>query len=273
MQVRKEELEILFNYISSELGEPLSHAKFFDISDAINNAFSPEEAPEIKQSYLYNMYSKVSKAVEGTMLKVGEAYLDKIARSMGERSFATWRVKHCSHINLSPSAHESPISLNRKLLACQGNWISYARSNMNNGRVLCAPVKVFQKGAKMWIELQGETRLYQGEMRLKEGNLFMYLDGEGDKELSIILRIGSRLTPKVMKGVFCAISAGGDPISGREVWVKVEDALPKWKALSLESCKENPELLHPKLIKYFANYHENMIKVGKSTNCDWDDFD
>jgi len=267
MKFNIDKIKMLMKEVSDKANLPLNYSSFGPLSELINNT-NPRVGIWVSKRYLYeNVYKQCKKVEEegGDKVNLNQTYVDRICQYIGYKSFSDW-----DHQGSNKQPNYLP--LDARLLACAGYWISYVRSNVNNGDILCAPVRIFQQANEMRVEMRGSRRTFYGALRLKGFNLFALIDTGNDKELHLIFWIGLCLEPQVLKGVFSGISSAGHPIVGREVLVKVEQEELKWQKLNLNK-EEDRKQLPPKLVTFFEKHEENSIKIDPlPTNCNWDDF-
>lgn len=94
--------------------------------------------------------------------------------------------------------------------------------------------------------------------------MFCHLDSDRNKKMLIILKGNVNKHSQVLQGVFSGISSTGDPIAGRELFIR-EHVLPlkdmKWQALALDDVS-----LDPRIRKYFENPKDNCIKIDNQAD-------
>jgi|GEM_PF-1506392 len=198
-------------------------------------------------------------------------YVNLIARYCGYDTYLAWQKEWEKRHREVASINESV--LDQCLLGCQGFWVSYAWSNKNNGDILCAPVEVFKDKGKVLCRLEGNNHVFEGALTLEKANLFVTLKSKKVKQMHIVFWIGYHFRPSVLIGVFSGVASGGNPICGREVWVRVEEKMDKQRVINLSECVDKRDLLPEQIVKFFRTHNENTIKITPlPTNCDWDDF-
>lgn len=215
----------------------------------------------VTHRYLYDTYKRTSIEIEEGK-NTTRTYLDKmdlIAITLGYGDFSSY-IKTFTTID--------PI-----LESCIGNWWSLVRAN-SGSYILKAPIRIFKSddGLSITVEMKGGRQLFTGTAVLKMNNMFCALEGEKDKKLFVVMKLGGEGTPEMIQGTFAGISSAGDPIAGREIFLR-ENQLSfdemAWQRLSIE-IKNG---LDKRINAYYKMYEMNCIKITNVSSFSLSDID
>lgn len=214
----------------------------------------------VSNFYLSDIYRRVCGQLNDgeTSVKAQQNKMDAIAKVLGYENF----LKYAKAI----SEPVSPL-----LIGCIGNWWSLVRAN-NGAYILKAPVRISLTDQRtIAIELKGGRKQFTGTVSLRSGNIFCELDTGEDKKLFIVMKVGTRSHPRLLQGTFAGISTGGDPIAGRELFLR-EEEIPfeemYWNKLGLSLNN-----LDERINNYFSTYHNNCIKINNVSTFSMTDLD
>jgi hypothetical protein len=156
---------------------------------------------------------------------------------------------------------------------CAGVWYSYVRCNSGNLDVYASPVHIYQHTKQIFVEMQGFSRKFKGELKMEGNCLYCLLESGQGKNFHLVLKIGVAKKPNVLQGVFSGLSSGGDPIAGREVWVRQYERFENLKHKKLKIS----ELIHSKneeekmIGEYFSDKEKNILKAGQASTFELSD--
>lgn len=263
--MKTEHLLKLLELLARKEGQSLDHYGFGKMSDALCKFYVEETGLSldneiITQRYLYDLYRKSVKKMKKGELNSSPriVFVDTISKYLDYPSYQHFEASQTKNIS-------------KELESCIGNWWSYVRANSGE-YIFKAPVRIAQdSGNSITIELRSSERVFSGIIEEVGGCLTSTLISDQKKALSIILKLGNSTHIKLLKGVFSGISSGGDPIAGREVFLR-EENLP-FKKMVWEKLAINSEEIDSRISGYFQSYEKNCIKVSGVSSFDWDDLD
>jgi hypothetical protein len=151
---------------------------------------------------------------------------------------------------------------------CTGTWYSYVRCNSGNPDVLRSPVSISETGKDIQITLKGPLRKFNGKLTWEAGCIYSLLESNSGKKLQLIFRASGINKPNVLQGVFAGVSAGGEPIAGRELLVRQDvsfDELTNEK-VSIDYLMSSSDQLLQRIGNYFSDKHTTILKAGSSFN-------
>ena len=206
-------------------------------------------------NYLYmKVHQQIQNKSEKAMIGLNQSRLAQIAAYLGFKSFREFEA--------SLTGEVSP-----QLTSLLGSYYCYVRANLlNESLVFRSPVRIFKKENKIWWELKGPSITYNGEVVLRHYCLFILMTSKEGKSFHHVYKIGNRSEPRVLQGVFSGVSTAFDPIGGRTVLVKQENAfgaLTNHKA-STSAMKKSKRLEDKVLALYFKEYYNNNVAPNKS---------
>jgi hypothetical protein len=264
MECRVEDLKKLLDKIQEVTRMKVSRTNYLDVHQYLNKKHKELFGTNLPfgNEYIYrSIRVRVNTAkLEDATFEVIEKNLDAISKVCGYETFLDFI--------LSTQKTIAPV-----LAACAGTWYSYVRCNSGKEYILRAPVLIYEEKKIMYMKLQGPNRIYTGELSAEGDSLFCLLKSDQVKRIHMVLKTGLVLSPKVLQGVFTGLSAGGDPIAGREILIKQENAfkdlrpdriqLRKW----LDSASEEEHAV----AEYFSRDENTIVKAGQSSSFDLDD--
>lgn len=256
MEVEVRHLEMLLNQLKEKTNQPLD-TKGFRIM---------EDLTGVKQKYLYeSIYLRVqdSKKQKIMSVKLQETKLDPLAKFLGFKNF-----------NVFVGEVESP--QDPVLTALVGNYYSYVRRNDDKDMIIRSPVRIDQVEGKFWYILGGPTWTYKGKLTLRNGALFVLMEAEGEKHGKIIhhvYKIGARLKPDALQGIFSGVSTNFDPIGGRTVLLRINDAFENLtgKEFKIADLMKSKDLSDKKIAAYLKDYARNNLKLNRVVTFEVDD--
>jgi hypothetical protein len=253
-------IKLLFEKLAAAIDghQSLDSRGFHKMSDYIGKKTGNHS---IDNRYLYETYTRLNKNIkEGKKeVKIYVEKLDIISKALGYERFL-----HFTETILSP--------VDKQLAGCIGTWWSIVRAN-NGQYILKAPVKLSMKKDQsgILIELQGGQRVFNGTVTLRAGNIFCELDTGIDKKLYIVMKVGTSAHPRLLQGTFSGISTAGDPIAGRELFLREEKLKfeeMKWSKLDVDNNTLDSRINH-----YFSDYEKNCIKINNVSTFSMTDLD
>jgi hypothetical protein len=151
------------------------------------------------------------------------------------------------------------------LLSLVGNYYSYVRRNDEQGYILRSPVRIYESRAKILFELKGPMRLYQGEIKLRQGCLFILMEEEAGKQIHHVYKIGTRPKPQVLQGIFSGVSTNFDPIGGRTVLVQSDNSFDKLqhKEGSVKEFSKSDQPAEKSISNYLKDYSSNNLRINR----------
>jgi hypothetical protein len=241
-------VKLLIEEITKQAGAQRNHQGFERVSEFIEDHTKPKEIKKgithkelVSQKYLYETYKLVNKAIAENKpdVRTSKVKMDAIAEALGYETFVAFE-----NLMIKP--------FDPMLEQCEGNWWSIVRANAGDF-ILKAPIRIYKSAIenKMMMEMKGGAHSYIGSIQLRAGNLFCDLSSKEDKIFYMIMKIGTNTHVRLLQGTFAGISSSGDPIAGRELFLKEEDKELKfdqmhWERLPLNTMK----------------YQGNCLKVG-----------
>lgn len=252
----------LLNAIAEETNHTLAHADIDLIYDDIKD--KDPVLLSMSGDYIYRkLYLRVRDATpkHNTSIRLNKSYIEALAHTLRYKSYQDFlSEKH-------PDKKDA-------LVKCIGNWYSYVRCNSGKPDVLVSPVRIYAEGKKICMELKGPERSFRGTVKLNGNCLYCFLESDQSKNLHIVLKTGLAIRPEVLQGVFSGISSGGDPIAGREVFIRQEKDFsllkPRKFRITDTTGKKNEEQA---VADYFSKKEKNILKGGVASSFILDDLD
>ncbi len=246
MATNPEFVKQLIEELADKTNESLDNRGFEVMSDYIEDKVKTD----ISKRYLSEAYLSVCQNIKKGVkeVRVYNHKMDSISKAIGYKSFKAFI-----------QARFKP--LDPSLIGCLGQWWSIVRAN-NGAYLLKAPVRIFMNDSKteILIELQGGQRSFKGKVILRAGNIFCELDTGKDKKLYIVMKVGTSEKPLLLQGTFAGISSAGDPIAGRELFVRENNVA--FEKMKWEKLPVGKNTLDERINKYFATYEGNCLKIG-----------
>ena len=255
MEVEIRHLDILMDKLFEKTDLPVHVKAFRAMAEKING--------EISQKYLYeSIHLKKDKARKKKIkaVKLHDGKLDELAAFLGFRNFR----KFIESI-------DKP--LDPILIACTGTYYSYVRRNDDKAKIIRSPVVIKEENGKFWFELQGPIWKYKGELKLRNGCLFVLMEAEnGEKMIHHVYKIGTRLKPNVLQGIFSGVSTSFDPIGGRTVLLRTDTKGTNKEATATEFLKSDiPE--EKKIAKFLWEFSQNNLRINRTVTFQIDDLE
>lgn len=243
MNVKTVELKSIFEMLSEKVGEPLDHKGFKEIATAIGNPMT--------QKFLYEKWKSIRESKESELTIRG----DKLNSLLSYLEFGNLQ-EFRTYFN-------KPIP--EILKSCKGVWMNYVRQNSKHGILYASPVAIFEEKREMKFVLKGPTYEYNGGVTLKNGCLFCQFQG-GDKQFHHVYKIGNRVSPKVLQGIFSGVSTSDDPIGGRTVLVKTSVPYDQIKneQLFVKDLIASEDQNNHAIGTYFNEYEKNNLHINRS---------
>jgi hypothetical protein len=246
MAVNPEFVKRLIEELAEITNESLDNRGF----EVMSNYIEEKADILITKRYLYETYSSVYQSSKDGVkeVRVFADKMDTISKVLGYKNFNGFM-----QIALKP--------IDPLLKGCIGKWWSIVRAN-NGAYLLKAPVKIFlnENQTEILIELQGGQRSFSGNVSLRAGNIFCELDTGKDKKLYVVMKVGTSEHPLLLQGTFAGISSAGDPIAGRELFVREEKL--SFEEMKWEKLPVGENNLDVRINDYFGKYEGNCLKIG-----------
>ncbi len=156
---------------------------------------------------------------------------------------------------------------------CAGTWYSYVRCNSGNPDVLRSPVRIFETGKDVQIELKGPVRKFTGTLTWETNCLYSLLESSSGKKLQLVFRSSEINKPNMLQGVFAGVSAAAEPIAGRELLIRQDvpfDELTNAK-IPVDDLLESKDIAMRRIGNYFSEAASTILKAGPSVNFTTDD--
>lgn len=255
MDVRPVYVDRLLEELKAKTKEDFSFKGFQAMAEQIDG--------NIEGKYLYeNLHRRNEQAKKQGLAEIGlsHAKLNILMKFLGYHSFREF----CEEV-------DSPIP--ETLRSCVGNYYCYVRRNAEDTVILRSPVRMTESGGKVMWELSGPGVVYRGEMQWDNGCLFVLMRAENGKEFHHVYKIGKRMKPDVLQGVFSGVSTGFDPIGGRVVLIRqeVEWDFLKHAELRLLDLTRSNSPQEKNLLNYFSTYEKNNLAINKVMTYTLDD--
>ncbi|MEM7370670.1 MAG: hypothetical protein AAF587_18805 [Bacteroidota bacterium] len=249
-----------------EMSLPLTLAKCGDLSEAVE-AQVPGK-PEITQRYLYEyLFHRLDRAEKQEISTYGlnVNYVEKLVRCLGFQGVEDWM--HRKRI-------VSPGSTSDQLASMLGIYECYVRCNSGREDVIKSPLKIYELANSIQVELRGAVRVFNGTPVISQGCMFVTLDSHTDKQFHWVCKIGNSRTPDVIQYIYSGVSAGGDPIGGKGVIVRVKeipyDACTN-ERLPLDQLASSSYELDQSIFAYFTSQAPTVFKIEKVSTFDQHD--
>lgn len=269
MQFQVKNLLDFLKEVTQKAGKTLDFTGLRDLAGDINTAIIEGrlEGLVFGERYIYeNIYRQAKNAKKEEYIKLSRSHVDTIARYAGYKDFKGFENKDKTQITITEKD---------KLKLCEGVWKSYVRTNSGRSELLIAPLHIFEEKGLMIIEMKGERNvIYRSQLSLRGGCLRCLLDAEDkdDRQVYMVLNLGAAQEFTVLMGVFAAMSSGGLPIAGREVWIR-EEAEIRFEDLNHQKLNMEKESnqVHENILYYFKEREKNCWKGTLPSSFDiWD---
>jgi len=259
MECNPADIMRLLKEVADKTGHKLLNAQFPEMYGKMK-----KQLHEIlfAEDYMYKkMFLRARKNLEtNTALKLKDEYLEKIAEYLGYKSYDRF---------LEMGRHQFPVALEN----CRGTWYSYVRCNSGNPEIFVSPVFIYPETKQLLVKMKGFTRIFEGELKMIGSCLNCLLESDQEKNIHLVLKIGLAKKPNVLQGVFSGLSSGGDPIAGREVWVRSDEGFDEMKNKKmkiselLNSRNEDEKIIG----EYFSDRQQNILKGGQASTFEIND--
>ncbi len=261
MKCKSADIISLLDAMAAEAGYKLLNANYPLIHEKMKEwrgkkSFFAEE-------YLYKKVLLRARNAEdkgGGILILKDEYVEIIAEYAGFESYSDFLQQKVRTI--------SPMLEN-----CEGKWYSYVRCNSGDMFVLISPVQIYQQKKQMCVEMKGPSRTFKGELRIEGSCIHTLVESGEGKSIHIVLKIGISKHPRVLQGIFSGMSSGGDPIAGRELFVRqpigIDSLEPK--KIKISSLLNSPDEEERMIGIYFSDMPGNILKGGPASTFELSD--
>lgn len=213
------------------------------------------------ENYLYKkIYLKLQGLKGQEEVGVSRSHMEIIAKYLG-------------HNNFRELVEELESAIGDQLASLVGSYYCYVRANLEEGVVLRSPVRIYIRKSAALFELKGPSMSYSGEAMVEKGCLFITMRSKEGKVFHHIYKLGERIDPKVLQGTFVGVTTAFDPIGGRTILVRQEEAFGALsnKRINTASLKKSKHQEEKILGLYFDKYHNNNVATKKSATFGFDD--
>lgn len=246
-KVRVEILHKVLQAISKKTGLVPSMKNLNTISERIHG---------VGDSYLYKkIQSQISKRKKNEYIGLRTDQLDCVAHFLGYDDF--------NSLTSILQRKEDP-----QLTSLTGSYYSYVRRNAKDVTVFRSPVRIWkEKDRRVCFELKGPSQVFTGEVQKRHGCLFVLMEAKGGKTFYHVYKIGERIAPAVLQGIFAGVSTAFDPIGGRVVLVRTEEPYASLanKSLGLGELKKSRLPGEKELSVYFRDYLNNNVAPNRAS--------
>ena len=254
MKIKVRHLHRLLLQLSERTKEPLDRAGLRNMALEIGG---------ISEDYLYKkIFYEIRDLDDNVELSLRDAQLNSIAQFLGHKNMMALLA-----------GFDSPVDDQMQSLI--GNYYIYVRQNSTRGMIFQSPVEIRQLDGKFILRLKGPSWTYEGELRIRHGCLFVLLESPENKSFYHIYKIGTRRDPKVIQGIFSGVSTAFDPIGGRAVLIKRNEAFSAMKnqAFTIDEMRDSPLHDGKILAGYFKDYIKNNLSINKVVTFGIDDLE
>lgn len=211
-----------------------------------------------REDYLFKQVLNAARNKERkgeATISLNEYYIDFIIGILEYENLADFEARY------GKPAHHS-------LGACAGAWYSYVRCNSGSPDVLRSPVYIKESGKEVSIELRGPVRIFTGVLAWEAGCIYSLLESRGGKKLQLVFRSSEINKPNLLQGVFAGVSAGAEPIAGRELLVRADETQePLTNAkMKIDEMIASEDDAVRRIGHYFSEEQYCILKAGKSVN-------
>jgi hypothetical protein len=244
MKIKVSHLDRLLFLLSEKTKESLDRAGLRNMASQIKG---------ISEDYLYKkIFFVIRNLKKDDTISLRDAQLNSVARVLGFKNFRAFLL-----------AAEMPV--NEQLRTLTGNYLAYVRQNSTQALIFQSPVEIKESAGKFIMSLKGPSWIYEGELEVKHGCLFILLAAPEKKSFYHIYKVGTIRNPKVIQGIFSGVSTAFDPIGGRVVLLKSDEnpANLRNKALPINELRKSRNPEHKKLAVYFKEYTKNNLSINK----------
>lgn len=217
-----------------------------------------EEIGGLSENYLYSkIFLVIKRKKPDDIIRFHDTPIKNILRFLGFENFGAF-IQYI----------ENPVP--KQLQQYTGNYYSYVRRSLDVGTVFRSPVRIYEQKGNVWAELRGARLTYTGEVKFREGCLFVPLISSSGKAFYHIYKVGNSVAPQVLQGTFSGVSNAFDPIAGRAVLVKTKNDFDKLEnaELKIEDMMESSSIEERCLADYFREYSENNLAIKRTYTFD-----
>ena len=245
--------------VVGQLIEAIARATHEDLTFKGFQAMELKVGGSIGEKYLYKKYDEVAKRPAG-MISIQRSRLDDLLGFLGFDDLSAFQ-----------NAIAHPIS--ELLRSCEGSWYCHVRQNSKNGTLYLSPVNIYPQQGKMMYFLAGPHQVYTGELKLKNQVLCALIEGSNGKQFHHVFKIGNRHRPNVLQGIFSGVSTSGNPIGGRVVLRRSNEAYESLKGgkFSIKSLISSPEEDQQRIGRYFESFEKNNLRIEQVDTYELDD--
>jgi hypothetical protein len=244
MKIKVSQLDRLLFLLSEKTGEPLDRSGLRNIASSIAG---------ISEDYLYKkIFYAIRPEKKENDISLRDAQLNSVVRFLGFKNIKAF-------VSVGESSNDE------QLRSIRGKYKVFVRQNSSQGLVFQSPGEICDAGGKYTMRLTGPSWMYEGDIKIKHGCLFVLLSTPDNKSFYHIYKIGTSKNPRVIQGIFSGVSTAFDPIGGRVVLLKVNDAGEEVRniALSIRELRQSPVPEDKKLAAYFKDYSKNNLGINK----------
>ncbi len=244
MKIKVRHLQRLLSMLSERTREPIDRAGLRNMASEIGG---------IGEDYLYKkIHYEIREMDDDQELSLRDAQLNSIARFLG-------------HTNITALVSSLELPVDEQLQSLVGSYYIYMRQNSNKGLIFQSPVRIGESGSRFTLTLKGPSWTYEGDLKIRHGCLFILMSSVEEKSFYHIYKIGTRRSPLVIQGIFSGVSTAFDPIGGRVVLLKVDQAFDDLKnqAFQIEELQSSSLPTHRTLAGYFREYTRNNLAINK----------
>jgi hypothetical protein len=243
MKIKVSHLDRLLFLLSEKSKESLDRAGLRNMAAQIGG---------ISEDYLYKKIFYVIRSMsKDDAISLRDAQLNSVARFIG--------FKNIRDFIAAPNTPQD-----EQLRSMAGDYLAFVRQNSGQGLIFQSPVEILELKGKYLMRLKGPSWMYEGELEVKHGCLFVLLAAPQNKSFYHIYKIGTSRSPKVIQGIFSGVSTAFDPIGGRVVLLKTnEKSALQNKAVLITELSKSPVKENKKLAAYFKEYSENNLSIKK----------
>lgn len=259
MKVSIAHLHILLKKLCLKTNLSLSRRNLQIIGGMIND----NGGKVFSENYLYkNIHDIIKDKNETEEIGLREDQLNRIAAFLGFTDFRSF---------INSLTHKDS-----QLSSLVGNYYSYVRRNAEPPMLFRSPVRIWEEtDGKVLYSLKGPSHVFTGEVKCRLGCLFVLMESEEGKAFLHVYRIGIATTPHVLQGTFSGISTALNPIGGRTVLIRMEQAYESLsgEGLLISDLKKSKALDERKLAIYFNEYNNNNVKPNIPATFGLDDLE
>ncbi len=244
MKIKVRHLRRVLFLLSERTREPLDRAGLRNMAAEIGG---------IGEDYLYKkIFYEIRNLGDEHELSLRDAQLNSVARFLG-------------HKNILALLAVLEIPADEQLKRLVGSYYIYIRQNSGKGLIFQSPVEVRESEGKFFLKLKGPSWVYEGELTIKHGCIFVLLISPEHKSFYHIYKIGTRREPKVIQGIFSGVSTAFDPIGGRAVLIRVPEPFSTLtnQAFTGEELAASDRSEGKVLAAYFREYSKNNLSINK----------